>query len=149
MPSKGVSRPLVRLVADRAGMRCEYCRIPAAFVPAPFEVDHIIPRAKGGLTTEDNLAYACACNAYKGDRTRALDPLMGRVVPLFNPRRQVWKRHFQWSEDAALLVGRTATGRATVALLQMNRPSLINLRRALIGLGEHPPAGDGAYRPSR
>jgi hypothetical protein len=65
-----------------------------------------------------------------------------RVVPLFNPRRQRWSRHFHWSEDALLIVGRTAAGRATVESLHLNRSGLINLRRALIAIGEHPPADD-------
>lgn len=140
MPSRSVGERLARLVAERAGRRSEYCRIPAAFVLAPFEVDHIYPQSKGGPSTEDNLAYACACNAYMGDRTHGHDPLTGRCIPVFHPRRRARKRHFAWNEDATLIVGRTAMGRATVALLRMNRPSLVNLRRALALIGEHPPA---------
>ncbi len=33
----------------------------------------------------------------------------------------------------------TPTGRATVSELQLNRPGLVNPRRALYTLGEHPP----------
>jgi hypothetical protein len=35
--------------------------------------------------------------------------------------------------------GRTARGRATVDALRLNRPELINLRRILLLVGEHPP----------
>ena len=34
----------------------------------------------------------------------------------------------------------TPTGRATANALQLNRESLVNLRRILYGMGEHPPA---------
>jgi hypothetical protein len=92
------------------------------------------------LTTADNLALSCGCNGYKGQRSGARDPQTGRVVRLFNPRRQQWSRHFAWSPDFLLILGRTATGRATVQALRLNRPELLNLRRVLHPLGEHPPA---------
>jgi hypothetical protein len=37
-----------------------------------------------------------------------------------------------------LIIGRTATGRATVEALHLNRPELVNLRRVLRAAGEHP-----------
>jgi hypothetical protein len=57
---------------------------------------------------------------------------------LFNPRRQLWKQHFSWSEDFLQIIGRTPTGRATVEALHLNRPELVNLRRALLLIDEHP-----------
>ncbi len=139
MPSERVPRVLRRRVGERARWRCEYCLSPAAFSTQPFDVDHVLPRSKGGLTTLDNLALSCGCNSYKGDRTHARDLGTGRSVSLFHPRRQRWSRHFAWSEDFLRIVGRTARGRATVDALHMNRPELINLRRILHLLGEHPP----------
>lgn len=139
MPSKRLSRTLRRLVAERAQWRCEYCRSPAAFSTQPFEVDHIIPHSKNGQTVPENLALSCGCNSYKGHRTHARDLQTGRVVPLFHPRRQRWTQHFAWSEDFLIIVGRTATGRATVEMLHLNRPGLINLRQILRVIGEHPP----------
>ena len=41
--------PNYPLVAERAGHRCEYCHAPEAIFNVPFEVDHIMPLAKGGL----------------------------------------------------------------------------------------------------
>jgi hypothetical protein len=35
--------------------------------------------------------------------------------------------------------GRTATGRATVLALHLNRLELVNLRRVLAVIGQHPP----------
>ncbi|NBB21325.1 hypothetical protein GVN20_18310 [Runella sp. CRIBMP] len=37
------------------------------------------------------------------------------------------------------IMGKTAIGRATIEVLELNRWPLINLRRALIAIGEHPP----------
>ena len=139
MSSKQLSRALRSRIAERAEWRCEYCLSPAAFSTQPFQVDHIIPRSKGGLTRADNLALSCGCNRYKGRQTRARDPQTGHAVPLFNPRRQRWRRHFTWSADFQLIQGRTATGRATVEALQLNRLELVNLRRILFLIGEHPP----------
>lgn len=43
--------------------RCAYCGAPAE------SLDHIVPKAKGGLTVRSNLAPACLpCNRRKGDR---------------------------------------------------------------------------------
>jgi hypothetical protein len=87
----------------------------------------------------ENLAFSCGCNSYKGDRTSARDRQTRRLVALFHPRRQQWTRHFVWSEDFTLIIGRTAAGRATVDALRLNRSELVNLRRALGVIGEHPP----------
>ena len=63
---------------------------------------------------------------------------MGELVPLFHPRKDLWEEHFTWSDDALLLLPKTAIARATTARLQLNRPGVINVRRGLIALGEHP-----------
>ena len=86
------------------------------------------------------MRHLCSfCNGHKYAKTHARDPQTGRSVPLFNPRRQRWSRHFVWGTDFLLIEGRTATGRATVAALLLNAPALLNLRRALRAAGEHPP----------
>jgi hypothetical protein len=60
-------------------------------------------------------------------------------MPLFHPHQQRWSEHFTWSEDAAEVVGQTPTARATVALLKMNRPQMVRVRRMWIAMSEHPP----------
>ena len=50
---------LRRLVRDRSGGRCEYCRLPEAESLVPFEIEHIIPRKHRGRTVAGNLAWAC------------------------------------------------------------------------------------------
>jgi 5-methylcytosine-specific restriction endonuclease McrA len=48
--------------------RCQYCG--KAFPPAELTLDHIVPRARGGQSTWDNLITSCrACNNRKGNRT--------------------------------------------------------------------------------
>lgn len=36
-------------------------------------------------------------------------------MPLFNPRRQEWSIHFEWSPDSLLIVGLTSTGRGPIS----------------------------------
>lgn len=138
MPS--VSRSLRLQVAERAVYCCEYCRHPLTHSPDPFEVDHIQPVEHGGSSGFENLALACrGCNNIKSDRVLAIDPSSGLSVLLFHPRRDAWTDHFDWPEDLLRIAGLTAIGRATVSFLDLNRIGLINLRRALIKDGAHPP----------
>jgi hypothetical protein len=50
-----------------------------------------------------------------------------------------WDDHFLWSDDTLEMLPLTAIGRATIALLQTNRASVVNLRRVLRLQGLHPP----------
>jgi HNH endonuclease len=60
--------PLYPVVAERAVYRCEYCHAPEVVFNFPFEVEHILPQARGGTDALDNLALAChACNLFKSD----------------------------------------------------------------------------------
>lgn len=129
-----------RTVEARARGNCEYCRCLKRFVPQPFNVEHVIPFVLGGKTDARNLAWACAgCNFYKHDKIEGLDPQTGKTVRLFNPRRQRWADHFAWSDDATLMIGLTATGRASIRILRLNREELINLRKVLHAFNLHPP----------
>lgn len=140
MPDRRVTIKQRRLVTERAKGCCEYCRSQARFGTQTFAVEHIVPRYAGGKTILDNLALSClGCNGYKHTKTHALDPETGQETPLFHPRRQAWADHFAWDETFTLIIGQTATGRATVVALKLNRPELVNLRRALSAVGEHPP----------
>jgi hypothetical protein len=123
-------------VARRARYRCEYCRYPEAASSTPLEVDHIIPEAKGGATTLDNLALCCrACNLHKYVKTEAVDSVTSESVPLFNPRVQEWSGHFALDRDTGTIAGLTPEGRATVEALEMNSQHAIATRRLLIRLG--------------
>ena len=128
------------MVTDRALRQCEYCRCLVGFSSDPFAVEHIIPEARGGATETANLALSClGCNGFKGAFLTGGDPVTERDVPLFHPRRQKWVAHFAWSQDTTEILGISATGRATVVRLRLNRPGLVNLRAALRNFGVHPP----------
>lgn len=119
------------LVDVRAAGRCEYCRRYKIMTGALFfEVEHIMPRALGGATTPDNMAFACRrCNLLKSDKIVAVDPCTKRSAFLFNPRHDRWSDHFRRSRDQLCIYGRTATGRATVALLRFNETSEQQVRQ--------------------
>lgn len=127
-------------VEIRAHGCCEYCQSQSRFSPDPFSVEHIIPISKNGISESTNLAYSCqGCNNRKYNFTEAIDHLSGTIVPLYHPRLQQWSVHFAWNEDYSIIIGLTATGRATIERLHMNRIGLVNLRRALYSIDEHPP----------
>ena len=126
-----------RLVRERAGYRCEYCRMPQAQQSFPFfHVDHIIPQQHGGTDEPSNLALSCYhCNLHKGSNLTGIDPGTGAVVVLFRPRRDVWETHF--ARRDALMVGLTSTRRTTVRVLHMNAADRVQLRKEL---QEEPPS---------
>lgn len=122
---------LERLVRLRAGGHCEYCRLPQTGSRVPFEIDHVIARKHGGRTIASNLAVSCIyCNAHKGPNISGLDPVSGRLTPLYNPRRHQWSVHFRY--DGGTLTGRTAIGRTTIRVLEINLPNLVALREVLL-----------------
>ena len=134
---KDIPAFLRRLVLRRAAGRCEYCRLAQAGQEATFHLDHIIPRTDGGATTADNLALACvSCSLRKGARRMVIDTQTGGAVNFFHPRQDVWEEHFIW--EGVRLIGVTATGRATVEALEMNRPVILAIRTEEILLGRHP-----------
>lgn len=122
---------LRQLVIERARGRCEYCLIHQDASIYSHEVDHIIALKHGGQTIPENLALSCLpCNRHKGSDLATFDPQSNEIVPLFNPRRQVWSDHFQL--DGLHIVGITPTGRATVFLLMLNSPTRLLNRQVLI-----------------
>jgi HNH endonuclease len=140
MPKNYVPLPMRREIIERAKGYCEYCQLPASFSPSSFNFEHIIPIIKQGLTDLENLAFSCGgCNAYKKDKTEAIDPLTRELSLLFNPRINLWSEHFEWNNDDLQIIGSTPVGRATVQLLKVNRDGNINLRKLLKMAGLHPP----------
>src|SRR5437764_12615067 len=66
-----------RAVFARDGHRCQYCGSTAE------NIDHVVPRSRGGTHTWDNVVAACRrCNHTKADRSLAE---LGWVLP--NPPR--------------------------------------------------------------
>ena len=143
MPRSKLSDLIQQKVRDRARHLCEYCHASEQWQYVPFTIDHWMPLSLGGNNDLQNLALACfQCNRRKTNRVTAIDPITTIEVPLFNPRQDLWTTHFTWSEDKLTIVGLTATGRATVLALAMNRDRVIAIRSADLEIGRHPPAAD-------
>ena len=135
-----IPKALRERVTMEARQRCGYYLSSEHIVGAPMEIDHILPESLGGLTEEKNLWLACSrCNEHKADRIVALDPASGEVTPIFHPRNETWSEHFRWTLDGDHIIGLTATGRATVVALRLNRPALVRARRRWVAVGWHPP----------
>lgn len=49
------------------------------------------------------------------------------------------ERSFWWNDNFTLIIGLTPTERTTVEALQLNREGVVNLRRILYAMAEHPP----------
>jgi hypothetical protein len=142
VPRRNLSAAVRRRIRKEARERCGYCLSPQSLVLGTLEIEHIIPRAKGGSNEEANLWLSCSpCNAFKGVQTEAVDPHTGSRVALFDPRRQKWDEHFEWSEDGAYILGKTAAGRATILALQLNNAMAVATRRLWVSAGWHPPPG--------
>jgi hypothetical protein len=129
-----------RLVLQRAGERCEYCLIEGW----PLTVDHVVPVAAWSARRSrppppgvdrdhpDNLCAACwLCNRAKSDATSAHDSVTNTEQRLSNPRVDRWHEHFRWSADSTTIDGVTPIGRATVALMRLNRAEYQLQRRLL------------------
>jgi HNH endonuclease len=128
-----------KLVHDRAGNRCEYCRIHQDDEPFfRLHIEHIVARQHRGSNAPANLALSCHHdNDHKGPNLSGVDPETGRIVRLFNPRRQRWALHFSFA--GPYIVGLTPCGRATVVVLALNAPDRVELRAELIADGMFPP----------
>lgn len=73
-----------RAVFARDGHRCQYCDRAAE------NVDHVVPRSRGGEHTWENVVASCrACNARKEDRFLHETPLRLRRSPTV-PHTTLW-----------------------------------------------------------
>ena len=115
-------------VRERAQNACEYCHLHQNDSPlAALHVEHVIPKSHGGSDDLDNLALACIdCNLHKGTNLTGIDPQTNQVTELFHPRRQEWNGHFEL--QGVYLVGKTAAGRTTLRVLNMNSDDQAALR---------------------
>lgn len=135
-----VPRRLREQVAKEAAYCCGYCRTPERIAGFRLSIEHIIPEARGGKTVAENLWLAChACNEFKAARVHGRDPATGRRIRLWNPRRQIWRDDFAWSDDGTEMIGLTLCGRATIAALRLNRPELVAARWLWVQVGWWPP----------
>lgn len=123
---------LRRFVRDRAGNRCEYCRLPQDAAPfLRFHVEHIQASQHVQDDSESNLCLACPrCNLQKGPNLSTLIGPDRRLVRLFHPREDSWDEHFEIVDGR--IVGKTDIGTATARLLLMNAGDQLRIRRMLI-----------------
>jgi hypothetical protein len=123
-------------VACRGGYRCEHCDYPEAASSTPLKVNHIIPEAKGGSTTINNLAKCCrSCNLHKHVKTDALDPVTSEMILLLNPCTLQWNEHFLLNRSTGEIYGSTLLGRASIEALVLNSGHAIATRRFLSRYG--------------
>lgn len=122
-----ISTALRNSVYKRAQGFCEYCLIDEEVSFAKHQIDHVIAEKHGGETVEENLALSCAlCNKYKGSDIASIDSETNEIVPLFNPRTNIWSEHFRI--ENGIFIGLTPNARATIRLLQINNAARIEER---------------------
>jgi hypothetical protein len=136
-----------RAVRERANLLCEYCHADERWQFVRFTLDHVLPQSAGGSDDADNLALACRnCNERRGNRREGRDPRTGEVVPIFNPRQDLWSAHFTWDAERIRIVGLTPTGRATIDMLDLNddrhHGAVLRVRQRDVSDGYHPPLDD-------
>ncbi|MCM8525156.1 MAG: HNH endonuclease [Lentisphaeraceae bacterium] len=74
-----------RNIFIRDNYTCQYCH--KKFSPKELNIDHVIPRSRGGKTTWDNVALSCIkCNTVKGART----PKEAGMKILKTPKKPRW-----------------------------------------------------------
>ena len=132
-----VSAELRRLVQLRARNVCEYCLIHHSDTYLGCQIDHVISEKHGGMTLEDNLAYACTfCNRSKGSDLGSISEFTRQLVPFYNPRKQKWSDHFQIRDTAIEAI--TPTGEVTARILGFNMIERQFERKELSSLGRYP-----------
>ncbi len=138
--SRKISEDVRDQVRRRANFLCEYCHTNERWQYVSFTIDHIIPNDNDSI---GNLALACFhCNRRKSNKISVFDGQSDKEVPLFNPRKDIWKEHFEWSEDKIFIIPKTEIGRITVALLNLNRERILQIRLVDVLVNRHPPIED-------
>lgn len=136
--------PLRRLVAARAEGLCEYCLLHESDGYYSFEVEHVLAEKHGGVTSAENLAYAClACNRRKGTDVASVSPNTGALVRLFNPRTDRWTDHFVLKGSRVEPL--TEIGEITVRILGFNENERMEEREILVRARRYPPPETEAY----
>lgn len=102
-------------VFERDRFTCQYCG--HRFETRDLNLDHVIPRDKGGPTTWENVVCSCVrCNSRKANKL----PGQAGMFPLNEPKRPRWRpffdprgggrHHPSWAPFIASLTGEAAVG---------------------------------------
>src|SRR5438105_3385620 len=133
-----VPEALSRAVRSRAHGRCEYCFMHESVQGATFDVEHVNQQSKGGESTLDTLALPRQdATRIKPAGQQPLIHLQAEQVPLFHPVQQRWSEHFRFK--GCEVEGRTAVGRATVVMLDLNHFRRQRIRQVEEVFGLYPP----------
>ena len=82
----GIARCTRKNILIRDKCQCQYCGVQCR--PQTATIDHVVPRARGGKTTWQNVVVAChSCNRRKGSRQLERSGLKLRR----RPRRPTWR----------------------------------------------------------
>jgi 5-methylcytosine-specific restriction endonuclease McrA len=88
MPKKEIKLTRHNIFA-RDKHTCQYCA--RIFDSRDLNLDHVIPRDKGGRTTWENLVTSCVrCNTRKSNKL----PVEARMFPMHEPRPPRWRPFF-------------------------------------------------------
>jgi len=101
-------------VFERDRFTCQYCG--KRFEPRELNLDHVIPRDKGGPTTWENVVCSCVrCNSRKSNKLPAqagmyplTEPKRPRWRPFFDPRTYAGKPNATWQPFLGHLAGEVA-----------------------------------------
>jgi 5-methylcytosine-specific restriction endonuclease McrA len=85
-------------IFERDNNTCQYCR--QKFDRKDLNLDHVIPRERGGETSWENIVCSCVpCNSRKGNRT----PVEAGMKLFHRPKRPKWRPmlqlHFSKARD--------------------------------------------------
>jgi len=73
-------------IYQRDSHTCQYCG--TKFTSKDLNLDHVIPRDKGGRSTWENVVTSCiTCNTRKGNKL----PVQANMLPLKKPRAPRWR----------------------------------------------------------
>lgn len=76
-------------VFERDKFVCQYCA--KKFEARDLNIDHVVPRDKGGKTSWENVVASCIpCNSRKANKL----PAQARMFPLNEPRKPGWRPFF-------------------------------------------------------
>ncbi len=98
-------------IFERDRFTCQYCGV--LFESRDLNLDHVIPRDKGGKTTWENVVCSCIkCNTRKANKMPAQarmfpmsDPKQPRWRPFFDPRATTRIAHTSWQTFIGTLPG--------------------------------------------
>lgn len=110
---------------------CAYCSIAETEATGiGFEIDHYQPTAKGGTNSFDNLVYSCrVCNRKKSAWWQ-VSTVRTPTFFLLRPDQHKVHAHISLDRtDETRVEHRTSVGEGNIALLDLNRPALREMRK--------------------